>query len=183
MGLEQAFSTLYDSAGVEVGTAANPIRTDPTGTTIQPVSGTVTANQGTAAAIANAWPTIISDGTNPAAVLNAAPGAAAYGLVVRIAGSVAVSFSKPTTATVTSVAMSTTSATLLALNTAREGAILWSEGVADVYVKLGATATTASYSLILRRNSYFELPSPTYTGVIDGITAAGTATVLATEIT
>jgi hypothetical protein len=183
MGLEQAFSTLYDSAGVEVGTAGNPIRTDPTGTTTQPVNGTVTANQGTAAAIGSAWPTIISDGVNPAAVLNAAPGAAAYGLVVRIAGSVPISFAKPSTATVTSVAMTTVVATLLALNLARDGALLWNEGTADVYVKLGAAATTASYSLILRRNSYYELPSPSYTGLITGITAAGTATVLVTEIT
>jgi len=30
-----------------LGTPANPIRVDPTGTTIQPVSGTITANQGT----------------------------------------------------------------------------------------------------------------------------------------
>jgi hypothetical protein len=31
---------------VEIGTLTNPIRTDPTGTTTQPVSGTVTSNQG-----------------------------------------------------------------------------------------------------------------------------------------
>lgn len=32
---------------VEAGTSTNPLRTDPTGTTVQPVSGTVTANIGT----------------------------------------------------------------------------------------------------------------------------------------
>jgi hypothetical protein len=32
--------------GTELGTSGVPVRTDPTGTTIQPVSGTVTANQG-----------------------------------------------------------------------------------------------------------------------------------------
>lgn len=37
---------LRTAAGVEVGTSSAPVRTDPTGTTIQPVSGTVTANQG-----------------------------------------------------------------------------------------------------------------------------------------
>jgi hypothetical protein len=37
------------------GTATNPFRTDPTGTTIQPVSGTVTATQGTAAAAGSGW--------------------------------------------------------------------------------------------------------------------------------
>jgi hypothetical protein len=38
---------LRDSAGTESGTASNPIRIDPTGATTQPVSGTVTVNQGT----------------------------------------------------------------------------------------------------------------------------------------
>ena len=38
---------LYDSAGTAFGTSGNPVRTDPTGTTTQPVSGTVTANAGT----------------------------------------------------------------------------------------------------------------------------------------
>lgn len=38
---------LIDSTNIEKGTAGNPVRTDPTGTTTQPVSGTVTANAGT----------------------------------------------------------------------------------------------------------------------------------------
>lgn len=36
-----------NNAGTEIATAANPFRIDPTGTTTQPVSGTVTANAGT----------------------------------------------------------------------------------------------------------------------------------------
>lgn len=35
----------------EIGTAAAPVRTDPTGTTTQPVSGTVTVSQGTASSL------------------------------------------------------------------------------------------------------------------------------------
>ncbi len=61
------------------GTAANPVRVDPTGATTQPVSGTVavsnfpvtqpvsgtlTANQGTASNLSNGWPVKISDGSN-----------------------------------------------------------------------------------------------------------------------
>lgn len=57
---------------VELGTSADPVRTDPTGTTTQPVSdgggsitvdGTVTANQGTAAAATAPWPVRASDGS------------------------------------------------------------------------------------------------------------------------
>lgn len=54
---------LSDGTG-EVGTPFKPIRTDPTGTTTQPVAGTVTGNQGTAAALSAAWPVKMTDGTN-----------------------------------------------------------------------------------------------------------------------
>jgi len=40
------------SGGTELGTSGDPIRTDPTGTTTQPVSGTVIANLGTIADVA-----------------------------------------------------------------------------------------------------------------------------------
>lgn len=42
---------LRNAAGAELGGAATPVRTDPTGATTQPVSGTVTANAG-----AGPWP-------------------------------------------------------------------------------------------------------------------------------
>lgn len=42
-----AHVNLRNNAGTELGTAGAPVRTDPTGTTTQPVSGTVTANAGT----------------------------------------------------------------------------------------------------------------------------------------
>ena len=48
MPLENRGTVLYDSSDAEVGTGANPLRIDPTGTTEQPVS------QGTAAAVAGA---------------------------------------------------------------------------------------------------------------------------------
>lgn len=57
---------------VEAGTSTDPLRTDPTGTTAQPVTdnggsltvdGTVTSNQGTAAAATAPWPVRQSDGT------------------------------------------------------------------------------------------------------------------------
>lgn len=183
MSLENAYTVLYDSADTEVGTAGNPLRIDPTGTTTQPVSGTVTANQGTAAAVASAWPILVTDGTNTAVVTTAAPGAAAAGLVVRIAGSVTVALAQPTTGTVTSVAVSTTVATALAANTARLGATFWNDGAAQVYLRLSAGATTALFTVRLSRFGFYELAFPVYTGIVTVITAAGTATLLATELT
>lgn len=54
------------TAGVstELGSSGTPMRVDPTGTTTQPVSGTVTSNQGSANTIGNAWPIKITDGTH-----------------------------------------------------------------------------------------------------------------------
>ncbi len=57
--------------GVPGGTLTNPLRVDPTGTTTQPISGTVTANQGTPAAAANRWPVQVTDGTDLAQVTTA----------------------------------------------------------------------------------------------------------------
>jgi hypothetical protein len=183
MSLTNAYTVLYTSGDVETGTAGNPLRIDPTGATTQPVSGTVTANQGTPAAVANAWPTLVTDGTDTAEVVNAAPGAGAFGLVVRIAGSISATFTQPSTGTVTSAAMSTVVATILASNANRLGAILWNDGAQNVFVRLGAGATTAAFTVRLSNKSEFELPFPVYTGIITGITSAGTATIVATELT
>lgn len=177
MPLEQATTTLVNSSDVEVGTASDPLRIDPTGTTEQPVS------QGSAAAVAGSWPILVTDGTDTAAVETSAPGADAAGLVVRVAGSVSVALTQPTTGTVTSVAMSTVVATILASNPSRLGASIWNNGSAAVFVRLSAGATTALFTVRLSNNSFYELAFPAYTGIITGITSAGTATVLATELT
>ena len=47
VNVENPNTVLRNSSGTEIGTNANPVRVDPTGTTTQPVSGTVTANAGT----------------------------------------------------------------------------------------------------------------------------------------
>lgn len=183
MSLTNAYTVLYDSADVETGTATNPLRVDPTGTTPQPVTGTVTANQGTPAVVANAWPILVTDGVDTAEVVNAAPGAGAFGLVVRIAGTVPTTFAQPSTSTVTSVALTNVVATVLASNANRLGAILWNNGSANAYIKLGTGASTASFTARLSNQSEWEIPFPVYTGDITGITSAGNATVLATELT
>lgn len=183
MALEQNSVVLYNSADTEIGTAANPIRIDPTGTTTQPVSGTVTANQGAAAAVAGAWPILVTDGANTAVVTTTAPAANAAGLVVRIAGAISVTFSQPATGTVTSVTVGTTVVTALAANTNRLGASFWNDGAARVFLRLSAGATTALFTVRISSKGFYELQFPAYTGVVTAITAAGTATLLVTELT
>jgi hypothetical protein len=59
-------TNLRNTAGTEVGTSGAPLRTDPTGTTAQPVS------QSTAAALSGAWPVKVTDGTNNAPTMDVA---------------------------------------------------------------------------------------------------------------
>src|SRR5262245_57902476 len=124
MPLESRQVTLFNGSDTETGTSSTPLRVDPTGTTTQPVSGTVTANQGTAAAVASAWPILVTDGTTTAAVLTTAPGGGAAGLVVRVAGSVTFSETRPATSAVTSVSVTNANTNLLATNDNSLGAMI-----------------------------------------------------------
>lgn len=88
-----------------------------------------------------------------------------------------------TTAVVTNVPDTASNVTLLAANTARAGASIENDSTEILYVKLGTTASTASYTVKMVAGAYYEVPFG-YTGNIDGIwanNAAGAA--LVTELT
>jgi hypothetical protein len=72
------------------------------------------------------------------------------------------------TTTDTLVSVSTSSTTLLASNSARLGASIYNNSQANLFIKLGSTATTDSYTVKMVPNAYYELPY-SYTGRIDGI--------------
>lgn len=84
----------------------------------------------------------------------------------------------PSSATVASVTTTTSSTTVLAANANRKGATFNSVS-GTILLKLGTGASATSYSARLVTNAYYELPNPTYTGVI---TAIGAGTLLVTEI-
>jgi hypothetical protein len=51
-------------------------------------------------------------------------------------------------------------------------------------MKLGATASTTSYTLQIASGGYYESPfNGIYTGAVDGITSASTAQLRITELT
>lgn len=82
------------------------------------------------------------------------------------------------------VSVSASNFTVLSTNAARQGAIIVNNGSATVYVKLGATATTSSYSYRLSANAQMSIPEPgqpIYTGQIDAIGDAATGTLRVTE--
>lgn len=75
------------------------------------------------------------------------------------------------TSAVTTVNDNAANVTLLASNANRLGASITNDSSAKLHIKLGATATTASYSAGLDQFGYYEVPAG-YTGIIDGIWAS-----------
>ena len=133
------------------------------GGTVVPVSGSVTANQGTANSLANAWPTEITDGTHgPAAVKAASTAAAAAdaSLVVALspnsplpAGAAvigAVTQSGTWTATVTQATASNLNAAVVGVGTAGtpSGGVVSIQGVASgTAIPVSGTVTATNPSV------------------------------------
>lgn len=84
----------------------------------------------------------------------------------------------PTSAT---VAASASNVTVLASNANRLGATVFNDSSSIVYLKLGATATSSSYTVQMSALSYYEVPFG-YTGIIDGIWVTATGNARTTEL-
>jgi hypothetical protein len=100
------------------------------------------------------------------------------------AGSLRVVSKKAGASTVTAVnAVANSSYTALAANASRLGAFIFNDTNKTLYVKLGATASTTSFTTVLFSKAYWETPAD-YTGIIDVFSPNGTSgNVLVTEIT
>lgn len=96
--------------------------------------------------------------------------------------SVIVSPSIATTSTPSAVNASTTSVTILALNSNRKGATIWNNSTADLYIDFDSAASTSDFAVKLSAGGYFELPFD-YTGVISGIWSAANGAALVRELT
>lgn len=84
---------------------------------------------------------------------------------------------------VTSVTSAATSTSILASNASRRMAIMVNDTDKNAYVKLGATASTTSFSYKLAPGQTLELPFPVYTGAIDAIwDSSPTGSMRVTEI-
>jgi hypothetical protein len=148
---------IYDGTNV-IGTAAHPVKTDPTGTTTQPISGTVTSNVGTTGGLA-------LDAT-----------------LTSGAAKVTATAKTSSTGTPTSVAASITSVTLLANNANRLGATVYNNATSVCYLNHGATSSSALCSFLLQPGMTYEVSSH-YTGVISGIWAGASGNAFVTEFT
>jgi hypothetical protein len=81
----------------------------------------------------------------------------------------------------TAAASSTTPATILAGNTAREGATIWNASSAILYISLGPTVTTTNYTRQIAAGGFYEVPYR-YTGLITGVWASENGSALLTEL-
>lgn len=150
------------------GTATNPIKVDPTGTTTQPVSVSSLP-----------LPTGAATETTLTAIKTAVEG------TVTVDGTVTADPSTSATATQTQVNDSATDVTILASNTSRKGATITNTSTANLFIRLGTTAaTTSNYTVKLVTDAYYEVPFH-FTGAIHGIWASdpGTGSANVTELT
>jgi hypothetical protein len=84
---------------------------------------------------------------------------------------------------VTSVVSAAVSTSILASNANRRMAVMVNDTDKNAYVKLGATASTTSFSYKLAPGQTLELPVPVYTGAIDAIwDSSPTGSMRVTEI-
>lgn len=88
---------------------------------------------------------------------------------------------RPSSATVTSVASSASSVNLLASNANRRKAMFFNDSTQIAYIKFGTTASTTSYTVKVLAGGYYEVPTPVYTGAIDCIWAAANGNMRITE--
>jgi len=156
------------------------------------VDGAVTANIGTTNGLAldatltgGTQRTRITDGTSNAAVKAAstAPVAADPALVVALSpNSALLAAPGNPTATLTNVAGSASSVTLIASNTNRKGAMVQNDSTATLYLKFGTGASATSYTVQMASGSYYEVPF-SYTGVITGLWGSATGFARCTEVT
>lgn len=126
---------------VEGGTASNPIRTDPTGTTTQPVSGTVTANAGSGTFAVSAASLPLPSGASTAAkqpALGTAGTASADVITVQgIASMTALTVAQTTASNLNCTAT-------LAAGTALAGKVVSETEIGSLYQ--GTTSLTPAYA-------------------------------------
>lgn len=92
-----------------------------------------------------------------------------------------------TSSSVTSVDSSNSNVTLLSANSSRKGATISNDSTSVLYIKLGATASSTSYTVSLAGASsapftYYEVPFD-YRGRIDGIWGSSNGAARVTELT
>ena len=127
-----------------------------------------------------------------APVLNEVPAVDEWGQLVRHVGPVdanivggVVAVLQPSSSTVVKVGQSIASVVLAADDPTRMGLTIYNDSNRDLYVRVApGPATVDNWTVKLRKNDYYELPFPAYTGEVTGIWAtAGSGSARVTSMT
>lgn len=81
------------------------------------------------------------------------------------------------------VASTVGTVTLAASQTRRVALSIYNASVNPLFMKLGASASTASYTLMMVGSGYYELPRPIYNGIVTGIWQTANGNAYITETT
>ena len=146
-------------------------------------------------ALDNPFPIEITDGTNGKVSVKASTTAALNtdpSLVIAISPNSplptgdnnigSVSAVKSTTTNQTTVAASLTNVVLLTVNANRIGATVFNSSSSILYLILGSTASTTSFTVQINSGGYYETPFA-YSGVIAGIWSGADGSAFITELT
>lgn len=85
-------------------------------------------------------------------------------------------------ATISVVSGSASSATMLAANAYRKGVIVFNDSSAAMYIKFGATASSASFTYKIFPSGTWEMNQTCYDGIIDCIWDSATGDAKVTEL-
>lgn len=152
------------------GTASAPLRTDPTGTTTQPISA-VSLPLPTGAATETTLAGVLTTAAFQARINTFGQKAMAASTPVVLASDqtpVPTAPQKSGTATRSDVGASVVSQVLLAANPARLGATIYNDSNQRLYINFKGTASTTDFTDKLQSDGYYEVPFG-YTGIISGV--------------
>ena len=152
-------------------TAANQTTGNSSLSTIATNTGTIATNTGT----------IVTNTTGIATAANQTTGNSSLATIATNTGTIATNTTPGSTGTLSTVACSTSSVTVLASNSSRKKATIFFDGVPDVYIAQSATvASTTAYTLKATDGGYYEIEN--YTGQINAICSAATGNMRVTSI-
>lgn len=108
--------------------------------------------------------------------------AAGTGLPVQGIGTFVTKDARTTSSAITSINAAISDTMLLGINTGRFGASVYAEGPGTLFLKLGNSASTTSYTVQMTPQTYYEVPFG-WTGSVNGIWGTQSGTARITEIT
>lgn len=121
-------------------------------------------------------PSAVGDDVTGAPVLVGGKDSAGHAeyILVTAAGAVRTSPGAAPTATLANKNYSGSNQTLAAANAARLGLLIFNDTDGALFLKYGATAATSSFTVKIAAGGYWEMPSPLWAGIVDGIGTGGT---------